>query len=73
MLQLPGGASATPWPMPSQSRRSEFPRARWEQSNEHLVIMSRDTVVGSRKKAARRATDNFGGSRAYSSIRGKPA
>jgi|RhiMethySRZTD1v2_1073278.scaffolds.fasta_scaffold3940636_1 hypothetical protein len=39
--------------MPLRLRRAadQFPRACWEPSNEHLVIMSGDTVVGSLKKA----------------------
>jgi len=38
--------------MPLRLRRAadQFPRARWEPSNEHLVIMSGDTVIGSLKK-----------------------
>ena len=39
-------------PMPLRLCRAadQFPRARWEPSNEHLVIMSCDTVVGSLKR-----------------------
>jgi hypothetical protein len=39
--------------MPLRLRRAadQFPHARWEASNEHLVIMSGETVVGSLKKA----------------------
>src|SRR5262245_29386926 len=38
--------------MPLRLRRAAepFPRARWEPSNEHLVIMSGETVVGSLKR-----------------------
>jgi hypothetical protein len=38
--------------MPLRLRRAadQFPRARWEPSNEHLVIMSGETVIGSLKK-----------------------
>src|SRR5262249_50920629 len=44
--------SAHPSPIPQRLRRAAdtFPRARWEASNEHLAIMSGDTVVGSFKK-----------------------
>ena len=37
-------------PLCLRGAADQFPRARWEPSNEHLVIMSGDTVIGSLKK-----------------------